>query len=409
MSDRTTTPRRASSGAHRSALSALLRPFRRETPRLTRGPLRVAVFTTSYPRDANDPAGRFVFDAVEHLRHEDLEVDVVAPGSYRDFGLTGSRAGGVVAAARRRPWLVLLLLVSMTLALRRAARRADLVHANWLAGALVARLAGRPFVVTLHGSGTAGRFSDLGLAERCPRLVRLLLRPARAVICCSEELARAMRDCGLRNVHAIPYGVDVPDELGAEDPDAPVLYAGRLSPEKNIDVIAAATDGLPRIVAGDGPLRPLLPDTLGFVPPRDLAALYDRAGVVVLASRMEGLPNVVLEAMAHGKTVIATPVGGIPTMIEDGVTGLLVPVGDAAALRTAIDRARGDSALRRHLGQSARARVSAYCSWSTVTARTLQVYAEATAPRRQRLQRAGTHPSRLHLPRARRRQVQPLA
>ncbi len=340
-------------------------------------PLRVAVFTTSYPRDAADPSGRFVFNTVEHLRAQNVEIEVVGPGSYNDFGLTGAEGGGVIAAVRRRPWLALLLVGSMMLAVRRAARRADLVHANWLAGAVIARFAGRPFIVTLHGSGTAGRFSDLALAERAPRLVRLLLRRARAVICCSEQLAVAMRGCGLENVHAISYGVDVPPELGSEDPTAPVMYVGRLSPEKNIDVIAEATEGLPRIIVGDGPLRALVPDTLGFVSQKDLSRLYDRAAVVVLASRMEGLPNVVLEAMAHGKTVIATPVGGIPTLIEDGVTGFLVPVGDPVALRGAIERVLADPTLRRRVGEAARLRVSEHCSWDNVTARTLQIYSEA--------------------------------
>ena len=213
-----------------------------------------------------DLAGRFVFNTVEHLRERGVDVDVVAPGTYRDFGLTGSRSGGVVAAVKRRPWLALLLLLSMVAACRAAARRADLVHANWLAGAAIALFSGRPFVVTLHGSGTAGRFSDLALAQRAPWLVRLLLRRARAVICCSEQLAEAMRSCGVKNVYAIPYGVDVPSHLGMEDETHPVLYAGRLSPEKNIGVIAVATHGLPRIIVGDGPLRDLLPDALGFVP-----------------------------------------------------------------------------------------------------------------------------------------------
>jgi glycosyltransferase involved in cell wall biosynthesis len=351
--------------------------FARPRARVETHPLRVAVFTTSYPRHPGDLSGRFVLNSVEHLRAQDVEVEVVGPGTYRDFGLTGAASGGVVAAVKRRPWLAVLLVGSMILAVRRAARRADLVHANWLAGAVIARFAGRPFIVTLHGSGTAGRFSDLALAERAPRLVRLLLRRARAVICCSEQLAAAMRDCGLENVCAIPYGVEVPAELGPEDPSALVLYAGRLSPEKNIDVIAQATDGLPRIIVGDGPLRALVPDALGFVPPEDLSKLYDRAAVVVLASQREGLPNVLLEAMAHGKTVIATPVGGIPTLIEDGVTGFLVPVGDAAALRTAIQRALADPELRKRIGDAARDRVSAYCSWDNVTARTLQIYAEA--------------------------------
>jgi hypothetical protein len=63
--------------------------------------LKVAAFTTSYPQHAADPAGRFVHSTVEHLRDQGIEVEVVAPGTFRDFGLTGSRSGGVVAAGGR--------------------------------------------------------------------------------------------------------------------------------------------------------------------------------------------------------------------------------------------------------------------------------------------------------------------
>src|SRR3954465_15288704 len=108
------------------------------------GALRVAMFTTSYPRNAADLAGRFVFNTVEHLRGRDVEVEVVGPGTYRDFGLTGARSGGVVAAGARRGGvapalkrprcLPVPLLFPMTAACRAAARRADIVHANWLAG-----------------------------------------------------------------------------------------------------------------------------------------------------------------------------------------------------------------------------------------------------------------------------------
>jgi glycosyltransferase involved in cell wall biosynthesis len=337
--------------------------------------VKVAVFTTSYPRHEGDLAGRFVFDLVRQLRERGVEMEVV---DYRDFGLTGSGGPGLVASLRRRPWLAPPLFASMVRALRREARDADLVHANWLAGAAVARFSGKPFVVTLHGSGTAGRFSDLGLAERSPGLVRRLLGPARAVICVSPVLADAMRSAGIENVHEIPYGVEIPKETAPEEQPPKVLFAGRLSPEKRIDVVAAATDGLPRIVAGDGPQRDLLPDALGFVPQDELFGLYDRAAVVLLTSEREGLPNVVLEAMARGKTVVSTPVGGIPAVIEDGKTGLLVPIGDVQATRAAVERALGDSELRRSLGTAARERVREYCSWDRVTELTLEVYEAAT-------------------------------
>src|SRR3954462_15731056 len=90
------------------------------------GALRVAMFTTSYPRNAADLAGRFVFNTVEHLRGRDVEVEVVGPGTYRDFGLTGARGGGGVPAVKPPPCLPVPLPIPMTPASRAAARRADI-------------------------------------------------------------------------------------------------------------------------------------------------------------------------------------------------------------------------------------------------------------------------------------------
>src|SRR5215210_372230 len=142
--------------------------------------MRVAILTTSYPRGPGDYAGRFVADLVDRLRERGVELAVVGPGSYRGFG----GEGGVVAGFRRRPWLAPIVIASMARALRRAARDADLVHAHWLASMLVAPTARKPVVLTLHGSGTAGRFEDLRALATPPG--RLLLRGARVVLGVSE-------------------------------------------------------------------------------------------------------------------------------------------------------------------------------------------------------------------------------
>jgi len=86
---------------------------------------------------------------------------------------------------------------------------------------------------------------------------------------------------------------------------------------------------------------------------------------------------VLLEAMAHGRAVVATPVGGIPSLVEDGATGLLVSPGDPEALREAIERLLAAPDLRRRLGEAARARVSELCSWERVTQAMLDAYAAA--------------------------------
>lgn len=335
------------------------------------------MFTTSFPRHEGDYAGLFVSDLVDHVRERGVTVEVVAPGTFRDFGLASSEGAGLVAGLRRRPWVAPGAFASMAHALRRAARRADLVHANWLAGAVVARLAGKPFVVTLHGSGSAGRFDDLSLAESSPGLVRWALEPARAVICVSETLAGAMRAIGVRNVHVIPSGVAVPDRVLPSWEPPFVLYVGRLADEKGVDVLAQAAFDLPLVVVGDGPRRDLFPEALGFLPPTDVHRWYDRAAVVVLPSRREGLGNVLMEAMAHGRAVIGSDVGGIPSLIEPGRTGLLVPPGNAAALRGAIRLLLDDPGLRDRLGRAGRRLVTERASWDTVTERTLAVYGEA--------------------------------
>jgi glycosyltransferase involved in cell wall biosynthesis len=302
-------------------------------------------------------------------------VEVVAPGGYRDFGL--AYGGGMAANLRRRPWAAPLMLLSMLRAVRRAARGADLVHAHWLLTAAVARLAGPPFVVTLHGSGSAGRLSDVELARRAPRLVRALLRPARAVIAVSETVASAVRAAGVENVVVIPNGVRIPDEVGppAEPPE--VLYVGRLSPEKNVDTLVEALGDQNLVVAGDGPLRALVPHALGAVPHTEVERLLERASVLVAPCEREGFGLAAAEAMAFGRPVVAAAGGGLLELVADGETGLLVPPRDAGALREAVLRLLADPELRVRLGRAARERARERLGWDAVIERTLEAYRAA--------------------------------
>jgi glycosyltransferase involved in cell wall biosynthesis len=342
-------------------------------------PLKIAVLTTSFPRHAEDFAGRFVADAAAELRVRGHDVEVVSPGVYRDFGLAFD-GGGFVRNLKRRPWIAPLIFLSMVRALRRAARDADVVHVHWLAGALVAAFAGKPFVVTLHGTPSAGPLEDLKLMARAPALVRLVLRRARVVIGVSQLLADAAARCGARDTRFVPNGVHVAAEMGAEAEPAEVLYAGRLAPEKGIRELVEATRDMNLVAVGDGPLRHLLPQTLGFVPHDVLEGLYARAAVVVCSSYGEGLPLCVIEAMAHGRPVVATTVGGIPSLVEDGRTGFLVAPGDAGALRDRLERLLADPELRRRMGEAGREKIDALCSWERVTRLTLDAYEGALGP-----------------------------
>jgi glycosyltransferase involved in cell wall biosynthesis len=333
--------------------------------------VRVTVLTTSYPRSAEDVAGRFVADAVAGLRSAGVDVDVVSPLSFHHFGIAYGH--GVVGNLRRRPWLGLLLpamLASFTRAARRASRNADLVHAHWLPAGFIAARTGRPFVVQLWGT-------DVELARRAPRLARRILRRARLAICASNELAEAATELGARAVRVIPSGVDVPETVAEPDEPPHILYAGRLSPEKGVLELVEAARGMPLVVAGDGPLRDRVPETLGFVSHDRLLGLYERAAVVACPSHREGYGVVCAEAMAYGRPVVASAVGGLRDLVVDGQTGLLVAPGDVPALRGALERLLGDADLRRRLGVAARERARELFSWERAVAQTVTAYSDA--------------------------------
>lgn len=336
--------------------------------------MRIAVLTTSFPRNEDDIAGAFVRDAVDHLRSAGVDVQVVSPAEFRHFGI--AYGDGIAANLRARPARAALLpafLASYSRAARRVARSADLVHAHWLPSGFAAAATGRPYVLQAWGT-------DVELASRAPALFRPVVRKARLVICPSLAVADAVGRLGARDIRVIPSGIELPDHVVEPAEPPHVLFVGRLSPEKGVDELVIATDGLARVVVGDGPLRDRVPDAVGFVPPRALSPYYDRAAVVVCPSHREGYGVVAREAMAHGRPVVASAVGGLLDAVEHDVTGLLVPPQDAGALRAAIERLLADPALRSRLGTAARARARERFSWPTATAATLAAYDAALSP-----------------------------
>jgi glycogen(starch) synthase len=334
--------------------------------------MKVAVLTTSYPRTPEDVAGRFVADAVEHVRSRGVEVEVVSPLGFRHYGI--AYGSGVVGNLRRRPARALLLplmLRELLRAARRASRDADLVHAHWLPLGGIAMRLGRPFVVQLWGT-------DVELARRAPWLARRILGRARLTLCASNALADAALELGAGEVRVIGSGVEVPPSVGEEAQPPEVLYAGRLSAEKGIlDLLAASDNGMKLTIAGDGPLRDRVPGALGFVAHDKLGPLYDRAAVVAVPSHREGFGVVCAEAMAHGRPVVAGAVGGLLDLVVHEETGLLVPPRDVEALRAALHRLLDDDELRARLGANARKRAEENLSWDHVTDLTLQAYEEA--------------------------------
>ena len=276
---------------------------------------------------------------------------------------------------KRAPWklaLVPAMMASFARAARRASRDADLVHAHWLPSGAVALATGRPFVVQLWGT-------DVELARRARVFAQRVLSKARLVVCASNALSDAARELGAGEVRVIPSAVELPEHVGepAEPPE--VLFVGRLSAEKGILELVQAAEGMTLTVAGDGPLRSRVPGALGLVPHDELAPLYERAAVVAVPSHREGFGVACAEAMAHGRPVVASAVGGLLDLVVDGETGLLVPPRDVQALRAALERLLGDAGLRRRLGEAGRERVREHFTWPAVTDATIQAYEDALA------------------------------
>lgn len=166
------------------------------------------------------------------------------------------------------------------------------------------------------------------------------------------------------------------DTSGAEERSLDLLFVGRLEPRKGIDVLLhvlpellAAVPGLRATIAGDDPssygasFLASVPEDLarrtrflGRVEDARLRSLYAGADVFVAPSRYESFGLVLLEAMMFGVAVVASDVGGMPEIVEDGRSGLLVPPGDPAALLAALERVLSDRSLRGRLGEAGRAR-----------------------------------------------------
>jgi glycosyltransferase involved in cell wall biosynthesis len=325
--------------------------------------MKVVVLTTSYPREGDEVAGNFVASAVEGVRALGVEVAVVSPADFPHFGV--AYGGGIAQNLRAAPWKLAFVpgfLAAYSLAARRAARDADLVHAHWIPSAIAARATDKPYVLQVWGT-------DVELARRAPWLVRPLVRGARLVIAASTFLADEASALGASRVEVVPSGVEIPEHVGEPAEPPHVLYAGRLSEEKGILEFLEATEGLPRVIVGDGPLRARVPEAVGFVPPAQIGGYYERASVVCVPSRREGYGMTAREAMAYGRPVVATRVGGLADLEDEGV--VLVEPGDSVALRSALGRLLDDPVAA---GLAARTTAAGGFSLAATALKLVEVY-----------------------------------
>lgn len=282
----------------------------------------------------------------------------------------------------------------------------DLVHvqcvsANGWYALRAAQMLDVPLVVSLQGELTMDASAVYQRSSVLPNLLRELLLVADVVTACSsatliEAEAFTGVDVGDR-ARVIYNGVSLSDfdVLPVKRPRPYVLGIGRLVPQKGFDVLLRAwsKSALPDfdlVIAGDGVARAELEQLaadlnvdavfLGAVTRRDVPGLFRGAQAFVLPSRHEPMGIVSLEAMAAGTPVVATRVGGVPELVHDGETGVLVPPDDVQALSAALQRVLRDADLRSRLAASASAHVERF-DWSLITDEYLDAY-EVAARRR---------------------------
>jgi glycosyltransferase involved in cell wall biosynthesis len=217
------------------------------------------------------------------------------------------------------------------------------------------------------------RLVDRRLARSLDALIVPAERPAGALV--DRDFPRSMMEIIPWGARSIPYGVDpgARERLGLPA-NAPVIVClANFTPTKGQAVIIDAMPQLARqfpniraVLAGDGPELPALKarvEALGVAAlvefPGSVRVPWDllrAADVFVLASEIEGLPLVVLEAMSQGVPVVATDVGGMPEAVIDDKTGYLVPAGDVGALTTSIARILRDTTVAARMREAALAR-----------------------------------------------------
>lgn len=366
--------------------------------------LDVIAFSGIFPNRVQPAWGVHVFQNVRALSQHaavravapvpfiPLVPPALAPGRYRDFrGIARADTfASIPVLYPRYPVLprlgrplnaasVYLGALRCVAALVRA-RRPDALIAYFaypygVAGVMLGRRLGLPVIVSCRGTDINAMTGPRAQG----RLIGSALRSAAAVLVVSRDMQERVLALGVarERVRCIPNGVDTvrfaPRSRGEArktlglDADARLLVCvSRLSPEKGIDVLVEACRTLDRVqvvVVGEGLERAALETRLrahgmesrfrlaGARPHDEIPAWIAAADVVALPSRSEGMPNAVLEALASGRPVVASHVGGVPELLSDPSLGTTVPPDDppalARALSEALSRAWDDATIAR--------------------------------------------------------------
>lgn len=397
-------------------------------------PLRIIVPTYWYPNDAQDMRAIYVHDIARHLVGLGHTVCVVAPASagvplraeldgvhIRRFPLTlpDDLSYGKVAQSRigifdklKRLQVMGTYLSWQYRSVIEAARefKPDVLHGHWAiptgpAIVAAARKLKVPSVITMHGGDVyvnKAEGYDFPTRWYVRPILRWTLRNASALTAISDDcIHHALRAGAEREkIQLIMNGADLrrfsplPDGSKPQPFGPKMIFACRqLFPRKGIRFLITAAakvrkrhPNLQLVIAGDGFEREQLVKQaqdlgigdvtrfLGWVANADLAPYFRACAVSVIPSLEEGFGIPAAEAMGCEVPVVATDAGGLPEVVDNEVTGLVVPKGDADALAAAIDRLLSDPALSERMGKAGRVRALARFDWSRSAEKFVALY-----------------------------------
>jgi glycosyltransferase involved in cell wall biosynthesis len=305
------------------------------------------------------------------------------------YGDAGLRRNAVLALAALRRFAALLVRErALAVHLHVSTEQGLWRDVLFMALAIAARC---PVILQLHGTGLR-RLHDHG-GRTMRRLIRFFLEQAACVVVPCEWQRGWVRAVARRaQVALVPVPVAAPPPAPATERPALVLFLGTLEPAKGVfDLLEALSElrsAIPEVrllCAGEGDRRAVqrhaahlgIADAVrftGWVGPSGKRALLESAAVFVLPSYEEAMPLALLEAMAAGVPVVATPVGGAPEVVVDGVSGFLAAPGDATTLQRVLRKLLMDRSLAARIGVAGRASVLLRCAPERAIAALGEVY-----------------------------------
>ena len=385
--------------------------------------LRICILTSTYPRWKNDYIPAFIHSLAKELVKGGIAVCVVAPHDtntknhefidnveiYRFqywFTRKGQKVaygGGIpdnlaksVLAKIQLPFFMFFFFLKGL----RVAKKCDLIHAQFLlsgvVGAWIKRITGRKLIITGHGSDIY-MIPEKGLFQKS--YIRAIAN-SNAIITVSNANKERLNTLGLPvdKIIVIPNGIELSmfnniTTLREQEAGIQIVWVGRMVEVKGLEylfsamrIIVSSYPNSKLTLIGDGPLKDKLERLagalsltenitfMGYVKNTEVPQYLKEADIFVLPSLSEGFPVVIPEAMAAGKPIVASNVGGIPDAVTDGVTGFLVAPKNAELLAEKIVYLIAHPGMRESVGKAGRKKVEERFTWGKVAKRTIEMY-----------------------------------